>query len=118
LETRTGDSRALSSGGYYRRGDEGVYFVKHLKWGIRLTIMTHLPHIVMDEGAMKRFIKEADDLNPTRGHEEAGKRPGLVVSVDPFNRGPAGPVVILPIYPIKSYRNLPLESFFSILKGV
>jgi mRNA interferase MazF len=37
------------------------------------------------------------DLNPTRGHEQAGRRPGLVVSVDSFNRGPAGLVVILPI---------------------
>ncbi len=37
------------------------------------------------------------DLNPTRGHEQAGKRPGLVVSVDPFNHGPAGLVVVLPI---------------------
>lgn len=37
------------------------------------------------------------DLNPVRGHEQAGKRPALVVSVDLFNRGPAGLVVILPI---------------------
>jgi mRNA interferase MazF len=37
------------------------------------------------------------DLNPTRGHVQAGKRPGFVVSVDPFNRGPAGLVVILPM---------------------
>ena len=37
------------------------------------------------------------DLNPVRGHEQAGKRPGLVVSVDLFNQGPAGLVVILPI---------------------
>ncbi len=37
------------------------------------------------------------DLNPTRGHEQAGKRPGLVVSDDLFNEGPSGLVVILPI---------------------
>ena len=37
------------------------------------------------------------DLNPTRGHEQAGRRPGLIVSVDLFNKGPAGLVVILPI---------------------
>ncbi len=37
------------------------------------------------------------DLNPTRGHEQAGKRPGLVVSADLFNHGPAGLVVMLPI---------------------
>jgi mRNA interferase MazF len=37
------------------------------------------------------------NLNPTRGHEQAGMRPGLVVSVDPFNHGPAGLVVLLPL---------------------
>ena len=37
------------------------------------------------------------DLNPARGHEQAGRRPGLVVSVDPFNHGPAGLVVVLPV---------------------
>jgi len=37
------------------------------------------------------------DLDPTRGHEQAGKRPALVVSVDLFNAGPAGLVIVLPI---------------------
>jgi mRNA interferase MazF len=37
------------------------------------------------------------DLDPTRGHEQAGKRPALVVSVDPFNQGPADLVVVLPL---------------------
>ncbi len=37
------------------------------------------------------------DLNPVRGHEQAGKRPALVVSVDLFNQGPGGLVVALPI---------------------
>lgn len=37
------------------------------------------------------------DLNPTRGHEQAGKRPALVFSADLFNEGPAGLVVVLPI---------------------
>jgi len=37
------------------------------------------------------------NLNPVRGHEQAGIRPGLVVSVDPFNHGPAGLVVLLPL---------------------
>lgn len=37
------------------------------------------------------------DLNPTRGHEQAGHRPGLVISVDLFNHGPAGLMVILPL---------------------
>lgn len=37
------------------------------------------------------------DLNPTRGHEQAGKRPALVISVDLFNSGPAELAVVLPI---------------------
>jgi len=37
------------------------------------------------------------DLDPTRGHEQAGRRPALVVSVDFFNQGPADLVVVLPI---------------------
>lgn len=37
------------------------------------------------------------NLNPTKGHEQAGYRPGLVISVDTFNHGPAGLAVITPI---------------------
>ena len=37
------------------------------------------------------------DLNPVRGHEQAGRRPALVISVDGFNRGPADLVVVLPV---------------------
>jgi mRNA interferase MazF len=37
------------------------------------------------------------DLDPTRGREQAGRRPVLVVSTDRFNEGPADLVVILPI---------------------
>ena len=37
------------------------------------------------------------DLDPTRGHEQAGRRPGLIVSADEFNTGPAGLLVVLPI---------------------
>jgi mRNA interferase MazF len=37
------------------------------------------------------------DLNPTRGHEQAGQRPCLVISVDIFNQGPAGLGVVLPL---------------------
>jgi len=36
-------------------------------------------------------------LSPTKGHETRGTRPCLVISVDPFNHGPAGLVVVLPI---------------------
>jgi mRNA interferase MazF len=37
------------------------------------------------------------DLSPTRGREQAGRRPGLVVSVDLFNQGPADLVVVIPL---------------------
>lgn len=37
------------------------------------------------------------DLNPIRGHEQAGSRPVLVVSTDMFNHGPAGLVFVLPL---------------------
>jgi mRNA interferase MazF len=37
------------------------------------------------------------DLNPTRGHEQAGRRPALVISEDLFNRGPAGLVIVVPL---------------------
>ena len=37
------------------------------------------------------------DLSPTKGHETHGTRPCLIISVNPFNRGPAGLVVVLPI---------------------
>ena len=37
------------------------------------------------------------DLNPTRGHEQAGTRPALVVSTDEFNHGPAGLVIAVPM---------------------
>lgn len=37
------------------------------------------------------------DLNPVKGHEQAGKRPCLIISVDLFNQGASGLVVVLPI---------------------
>ena len=37
------------------------------------------------------------DLSPVRGHEQAGRRPALIVSDDLFNRGPAGLVIVAPI---------------------
>ncbi len=36
-------------------------------------------------------------FDPTLGHEQAGVRPALVVSVDLFNEGPAELVVAIPI---------------------
>src|SRR5262249_1673221 len=41
----------------------------------------------------------------TRGHEQAGQRPVLVLSVDTFNSGPAELVVILPM--TSTIRNIP-----------
>ena len=37
------------------------------------------------------------DLDPTRGREQAGKRPVLIISADGFNGGPADLAVVLPI---------------------
>ena len=37
------------------------------------------------------------DLNPTRGHEQRGTRPVLVLSIDTFNSGPAGLATVLPV---------------------
>lgn len=45
------------------------------------------------------------DLNPTRGHEQAGQRPVLVISEDAFNKGMAGLVIVLPI--TSTYRGVP-----------
>lgn len=37
------------------------------------------------------------DLNPVRGHEQVGRRPFLIVSVNPFNQGRADLVIVIPI---------------------
>lgn len=37
------------------------------------------------------------DLDPVRGHEQAGHRPVLVVSATAFNAGPAGLAIVLPM---------------------
>jgi mRNA interferase MazF len=36
------------------------------------------------------------DLEPTRGREQSGQRPVLIVSPDPINQGPADLVVAVP----------------------
>jgi mRNA interferase MazF len=43
------------------------------------------------------WLAELDTRPPARGHEQAGRRPVLVLSVDKFNHGPAGLVIVLPI---------------------
>jgi len=37
------------------------------------------------------------DLNPPQGHEQAGERPCLVVSVDKFNHGRAELLLVVPL---------------------
>src|SRR5271157_2006158 len=37
------------------------------------------------------------DFDPVLGHEQGGRRPALVVSVNPFNQGPSGLVMVVPI---------------------
>ena len=45
------------------------------------------------------------DLDPTRGHEQAGRRPALILTVDGFNAGPAGLVMAIPV--TKTIRPVP-----------
>lgn len=47
------------------------------------------------------------DLDPTRGHEQAGTRPVLILSADTYNRGPAGLVTVLPI--TRTDRRIPIH---------
>jgi mRNA interferase MazF len=37
------------------------------------------------------------NLAPTAGHEQAGRRPAVIISEDVFNSGPADLVILLPI---------------------
>lgn len=60
----------------------------------------------MASGAARGEIWLAD-LNPVRGHEQAGTRPCVVVSVDGFNTGPVGLVVVLPM--TTTDRHVPLH---------
>ena len=47
------------------------------------------------------------DLNPTRGHEQAGARPVLIVSTNIFNHGPADLVFVLPL--TRTDRRIPIH---------
>ena len=47
------------------------------------------------------------DLHPTRGREQSGRRPVLILSVDSFNAGPADLVVVLPL--TSTQRDIPLH---------
>ncbi len=48
-------------------------------------------------------------LNPTRGREQSGDRPALIISVNGFNHGSADLVIVLPI--TKTNRNIPSHVF-------
>jgi len=48
-------------------------------------------------------------LSPTRGREQSGERPAMIVSVDKFNQGPADLVIVIPI--TKTNRNIPSHVF-------
>jgi mRNA interferase MazF len=47
------------------------------------------------------------DLNPTRGHEQAGAQPVLIISTNTFNHGPAGLVLVLPL--TRTDRRIPIH---------
>jgi mRNA interferase MazF len=49
----------------------------------------------------------AADLSPTRGREQAGERPVLIVSTDAFNHGPAELVFVLPL--TRTDRRIPIH---------
>lgn len=46
---------------------------------------------------MKRGEIWTVTLDPVVGHEQAGKRPALIVSADALNQSPAGLIAVLPI---------------------
>jgi len=50
----------------------------------------------MDRVSPRRGDVWYADLDPTRGREQAGYRPVLIISVDEFNKGPAELVIIVP----------------------
>ncbi len=53
------------------------------------------------------------ELNPVLGHEQGGKRPALVVSVNEFNQGPSGLVLVVPI----TSKNRNIRSWVTIEAG-
>ena len=55
------------------------------------------------------------NLDPTIGHEQAGRRPVLIVSEDPFNRTRAGLLIVLPI--TSTLRSIPFRVRFSPPEG-
>lgn len=54
-------------------------------------------------------------LDPVIGHEQAGKRPLLIVSDDYFNAGRAGLVIVVPI--TSHFKNIPYHVTLSPPEG-
>lgn len=52
------------------------------------------------------------DFDPIAGHEQAGKRPALIISADAFNRGPQRLVIVVPL--TRTIRSLPLHIPFNV----
>jgi mRNA-degrading endonuclease toxin of MazEF toxin-antitoxin module len=59
------------------------------------------------------------ELDPVEGHEQAGRRPALVLSVDAFNASPAELVTVLPITSkVRALRRAPaFERAISVFRG-
>lgn len=47
------------------------------------------------------------NLDPTKGREQAGSRPALIISVDTFNHGPSDLIVVLPL--TTSFKGIPFH---------
>jgi mRNA interferase MazF len=47
------------------------------------------------------------NLNPTKGHEQSGIRPAVIISVDEFNLCPAELVIVVPV--TSKNKNIPLH---------
>lgn len=47
------------------------------------------------------------NLHPTRGHEQSGERPVLIVSTNVFNHGPADLIFVVPL--TRTDRGIPLH---------
>jgi mRNA interferase MazF len=55
------------------------------------------------------------DFSPTRGHEQAGIRPAVVISATYFNQGPAELAVVIPL--TTTERNVPTHIFIQPPNG-
>lgn len=47
------------------------------------------------------------NLDPTKGREQAGSRPALIISTNTFNSGPADLIVVIPI--TSKFKRIPLH---------